>query len=477
METQASHRIDRRALLASLAASPVLLASSVRAQEFPPQDVQILRPGDLLYESSQPVYNSRTALRPRIRALCHTPDGLQRMLDHVRDHQVPFAIRGGGHSFEGYSQSDSLVIDTRRLNDIHFDPATRTLDVGAGSTLGDVYRAAAKFGMCFPAGSCPTVGISGHIFGGGFGLLARAFGLACDSMVSAEIIDAQGQRRLVSNEIDPNLFWALKGGGGGTFGLAARLRLQLYPLGTVFTFSQGFYLPLSRAAQFMQAWQSWAPNAPREITSLLKLSSPSPGVIALRLSGQSIGSAAQIEAELARFIGDAGHEPAANMNAGRFIDAIDRFSGGWSYESKFSKGKSDFVLQPLTPAAIDTLMQGLASLPPNNVIVICDAYGGAIRQKRNDETAFAFRDAQFCMQYYSSWQDPAQTPSRLARINQLFMAMRPHVPGFSYVNYCDLDLPDWRRAYWNSNAQRLRTIKSACDPKNLFHHAQSVTPA
>ena len=482
MRSQHPRSATRRSVVRALVAAPFILRATSPAHALdglpalPEQDVVLLRPGDPRYEQSQPVYNLRTSLRPSIRALCLTPTGLRRLIDLARERQIPFALRSGGHSFEGLSQSQSLAIDVRPLNATRFDSASQALNVGAGASLGEIYRAAAKVGMCFPAGSCPTVGSAGHIQGGGYGLLSRALGLASDSMIGADIVDAQGQLKTITKETDPNLHWALSGGGGGTFGAVAGFQLRLHPIGCVLTFTQGFVLPLTQAIQVVAAWQSWAPNAPTEITSILKIQSPSSGRVSLRLAGQSIGQPAQLLAELQRFAQAAGQTISANIIGGSFFEAMDRFSGGWNYESKFSKGKSDFVFKPLTNPAIDTLLRGVLSLPPYNMIVICDSYGGAIRNKRNDESAFAFRDALYCMQYYSSWQNPAQTAQRLTQIRSVYDAMRPHVPGFAYVNYCDLDIKDWQRAYWSSNAQRLRQIKTATDPKNLFRHAQSVTP-
>jgi hypothetical protein len=217
---------------------------------------------------------------------------------------------------------------------------------------------------------------------------------------------------------------------------------------------------------------------PAEFATILTLRTVGANRISIRLAGQHFGeNPAALPAALANLAGLSGLSITPQIRGRSFMEAVNRFSGGWNYESKFSKGKSDFVMSPLPQVGIETLLRGLTSLPPNELVLILDAYGGAIRKRRSNETAFAHREALFSLQYYSSWFDPARTPSRLAGLRSVYDAMRPFMPGFAYVNYCDLDLQDWRRAYWADNAPKLAQVKTRVDPTNLFHHAQSITPS
>jgi FAD/FMN-containing dehydrogenase len=472
--------LTRRQGLKVLAAAPLALAAGARAQSvgglppLPEADVRVLDQGHVDYERFMPAYNARTMKRPRWRAMCATPAGVQRVVDAAAERNIPFAIRAGGHSFEGLSQSDTLVIDVRPLNRIAVDPASRTMSVGAGASLGEIYRAAARAGLCFPAGSCPTVGLAGHIQGGGFGLLSRPLGLASDSLLEVELVRAKGGITRVSAASDPDLFWALQGGGGGTFGAVTSFRLRLHPVGVVHTFVQSFTVARDAAIRILEAWQQWAPPTAREITCLLSLRAAAQGRLSLRLAGKSTGSTQQLVAELARFASLAGQTVSASVRSGSFLEAVDRFSGGWNYESKFSKGKSDFILQPLPAAALERMVDGIAVRPPNELIVILDAYGGAVSDRKNGDTAFAFRDALFCIQYYTSWFNPSQSQRRLQSMRDYHTALRPYMPGFAYVNYCDLDQANWPRSYWRDNLPRLMAVKRATDPGNLFRHAQSV---
>jgi FAD/FMN-containing dehydrogenase len=472
--------LTRRQGLKVLASAPLAFAAGARAQSvgglppLPDADVRVLDQGHIDYERFMPAYNARTMKRPRWRAMCATPAGVQRVVEAAAERNIPFAMRAGGHSFEGLSQSDTLVIDVRPLNRISLDAASRTMTVGAGASLGEIYRAAARAGFCFPAGSCPTVGLAGHIQGGGFGLLSRPLGLASDSLLEVELVRAKGGIARVSPASDPDLFWALQGGGGGTFGAVTSFRLRLHPVGAVQTFVQSFSVGRDAAIRILEAWQQWAPRTAREITCLLSLRAAVQGRLSLRLAGKSTGSTQQLVAEMARFASLAGETVSASVRSGSFLEAVDRFSGGWNYESKFSKGKSDVVLQPLPAAALERMVDGIAARPPNELMVILDAYGGAVSDRKNGDTAFAFRDALFCIQYYTSWFNASQSQRRLQSMRDYHAVLRPYMPGFAYVNYCDLDQANWPRSYWRDNLPRLMAVKRATDPGNLFRHAQSV---
>jgi hypothetical protein len=221
----------------------------------------------------------------------------------------------------------------------------------------------------------------------------------------------------------------------------------------------------------MRAWQLWAPNAPDEITSILRITRSARG-IALRCAGQWTGSSARIEAELRPLLAAAAPSPGLWVRETSFLGAVRHFTP--PDEPTFMKGKSDYVTRPMSEAGIDTLFDGLMRLPANAIVVICDAYGGAISRVGADETAFPHRQSVlYSMQYYAQLPHAA-SQARIGQIRNLYAAMRPHVSGRAYSNYADLDLADAGAAYWGGNLVRLRQIKSAVDPENLFRHAQSV---
>ena len=471
-------RLTRRQVLQRIAggavAAPAILSGSAAWAQLPPlpdlpsTDALLLQPGDARFSRYQAAFNLRTARAPQLRALCRNAKAVGTIVNWCRGNNLPFALRSGGHSYEGLSQSSSVVIDTRIMSSITVNAATKTATVGAGTSLGDLYRAISRYGLAFPGGSCPTVGVSGHALGGGYGYLARPFGLACDNVLSIDLVDPQGRQVHADAVENTDLFWACRGGGGGSFGAVTGFRLRLFKAATVLTFDLRWpRLTVQRATAVMKEWQAWAPQAPRTIDSNLVISPAGNGRISLRCSGMSIGTRRELQRALQPLW------PSPPIVQRSYIDAVNHYSGGWDYQTQLMKGKSDYATTPLTGAGISKLMSEVSERA--DIYVICDAYGGAIADIGADTSAFAHRSGTlYCIQYGSTWPSPSQTPHRLDDMRQLYAAMRPYVSGGAYVNYCDLDLVDWQQAYWGPHLARLKQIKSAFDPDNVFKHAQSV---
>jgi FAD/FMN-containing dehydrogenase len=437
-----------------------------------PSDVLLLQPSDAQYGDYLPAANIRTQLGPALRAVCKTEQGVAAMVDWVRDNQLSFAIRCGGHSYEGLSQSSNVVIDLRGLAAIDVDESAGIATVGSGASLYQVYQAVAAKGLALQAGSCPTVGVSGHILGGGHGLLARSHGLTCDSMQQVNIVDAQSRVLTANATSEPDLYWACRGGGGGSFGIATEYKLLVFPLASALVFGVSWKLTQAQAAKLFAAWQAWAPN---NITPIMKVGSAGGGVITLRCIGQSVGSESELRAQLHPLVTMYAPSSALSIQSLGFLNAVKHFAGPLDYESVYMKAKSDYVLTPLAADAIQTMMSALAAIPAGGVVLLCDAYGGKIADVDAADTAFPRRaGTQYCIQYYSEWLRAADAPAHIANVAKIHAAMQPFMPGASYVNYCDLDLPDYAQAYWGDNLPRLMDVKAEYDPQNLFRHAQSV---
>ena len=239
--------VTRRTVLKRISAGAIYAAAIVRSPgasaalpslpNLPASEALLLRPGDSQFAQYERAFNARTQLTPQLRAMCKNARAVGVMIDWCRSNNIPFAARCGGHSYEGLSQSVSVVIDTRLINSITVDATTKTATVGAGACLGQLYQAIAPRGFAFPGGSCPTVGVSGHLLGGGYGYLARPFGLACDNVLSIDLVDPQGKQVHADAQQNADLFWACRGGGGGTFGVATGYQLRLIPLTNVLIFN------------------------------------------------------------------------------------------------------------------------------------------------------------------------------------------------------------------------------------------------
>jgi FAD/FMN-containing dehydrogenase len=462
-------------------AEPVADPSGSTASALPPlpnlliSDVLFLTPSDPQYADYLAAANIRAQLSPTLRAVCKTEHAVAVMVDWVRTNNLGFAVRCGGHSYEGFSQSSNVVIDLRGLNSIVLDTTSHLVTVGAGVSLYQIYQAVAAQGLALAAGSCPTVGVSGHVLGGGHGLLARSQGLTCDNLELATIVDSEAETLQASATSNADLYWACRGGGGGSFGIATQFALKVFPLANALVFGVSWKLSQAHAAQIFAAWQAWAPAAPNTITSILKVGPAGGGMITLRCIGQSIGTESELHNALKTIVGMQAPSSPLTIQSLSFLDAVKHFAGPLDYESVYMKAKSDYVFTPLGPAAIQAMLAAVAAVPVGGIALLCDAYGGRISDVAAGDTAFARRGGtQYCMQYYSSWTRATDTTAHLAQVARVYAAMRPFMTGASYINYCDLDLPDWANAYWGANLDQLSAVKRAYDPANVFQHAQSV---
>jgi FAD/FMN-containing dehydrogenase len=352
----------------------------------------------------------------------------------------------------------------------------QSVSIGSGSSLGSVYKALTPSHLAIPAGSCFPVGVAGHSLGGGFGLLGRPFGLACDSILSMEMVDASGQIRTVSEQENPDLFWAMRGGGNGNFGVVTNFNFRTSPVNSVATFGMTWSKPITQAAKIVQAWQQWLENLPSSITCTLHLGKDRGGLIRVHLAGLSVQSESKLTVELKRLQNLAGAAGEFSTKTRTFANAATVFNGGEpDGDSVFMKGKSDYVTEPMTDQGILTLLGG-PQKAPGQIAVLFDSYGGAINKVPSDATAFVHRgNTKYSIQYVMEWRNPSASDANIAMMRTLYTSMRPIVSGGSYVNYCDLDLGDsYAKAYWADNLPRLMKIKAQLDPKNIFKHAQSV---
>ncbi len=421
-------------------------------------------------------FSKRTQLTPRVRVVAASAAAVSTTILWAINNGLGFAIRSGGHSYEGFSQSPDLVIDVRGMKAITLSADKKSVSIGSGSSLGSVYDALASSHLAIPAGSCFPVGVAGHSLGGGFGLLGRSFGLACDGVLSMEMVDASGNILTASEQKNPDLFWALRGGGSGSFGVVTKFNFRTNAVNMVAKFAITWTKPVTQAVRIVQAWQQWLENLPSSITGTLHLTKAKGGLIQVHMAGLSVQSESRLKVELKRLQSLAGAASVLSTRTMTFHQAATIFNGGEpNPDSVLMKAKSDYVTEPMTEQGILALLNGLVKAP-GEIAVLCDTYGGAINKIAADATAFVHRaNTKYVMQYYMQWDSPGASDANIAMMRTLYASMRPFVSGRCYVNYCDLDLGDgYAKAYWGDNLPRLMKIKAAVDPKNIFKHAQSV---
>ena len=429
------------------------------------------------YDAARLVRNTRfDAIRPLAVAFCESADDVARCVRWATRHGVRVAARSGGHSYGGYSTAASgLVVDVSRLRAVTLAADRRTATIGAGAQLGRIYERLWNAGrVTIPAGSCATVGIAGLALGGGHGFTSRAFGLTCDSVRAVRIVTADGRVRGVSPTEDPELLWACRGGGGGNFGIVTSFRFAVHPVGRVSTFAVEW--PWSDAAQALVAWQGWAPDAPGGLFSVFNLSAAAGGSPSVRAIGQYLGPKTILEG-LIRPLVDTG-SPTGVSTVDRDWLSSTRFWGGSDTRGTFAAA-SDYAFRPLSGAGIRALLDGVAARtrgPAGATSVLLDSYGGAIRRTPPGGSAFAHRRALFSFQEIASWAPGGPAAANLAWLRAFHAALRPHLSGFSYVNYIDPAQRDWQRAYYGAGLRRLQAVKRRYDPRQVFRFAQSIRP-
>lgn len=462
----------------------------------------LIRPDNPQYPTARQLFDPRfDGIQPAALAYCASPEDVQTCLAFVRRFRLPLAVRSGGHSYAGYSTNTGLVVDITRMNALKIDAGASTASIGAGARLIDVYAALAQQGLVIPAGSCATVGIAGLTLGGGIGVLGRKFGLTCDNLLSAQVVTADGRILTCDESHDPDLFWALRGGGGGNFGVVTSFTFQAHPVSGLSLFYLSW--PWSSAATVVDAWQRWAPNAPDELWSncILEATSDKSASPRILVGGAYVGGVAPLQTLVQQLISRIGVSPTARYVSSYSLLNAMLYEAGCSGKSvaqchlptqdtqgqlqRVAYGaKSDYYANILPRQGIDALVEAIMRRQNDPSAgeggIAFDAYGGAINRVAADATAFVHRTMLFAVQYTANWD--ASDSASIVAANQSWLtttwqSQRPYASGEAYQNYIDPDQPDWQHAYYGVNLARLQRIKAAYDPDNLFHFAQSIRPA
>jgi FAD/FMN-containing dehydrogenase len=393
----------------------------------------------------------------------------------------PLRARSGGHSYAGYSVlSNGVVLDMRNIRNVNVDRSTGTATIGVGAQLIDVYTALASHGATIPAGSCPSVCLGGHALGGGMGLAGRNFGLACDHIVGARIVTADGKIHNITQKNDPDLMWALKGGGGGNFGVVTQLtmKLQKAPSSAAYFFVSW---PFSSASEALEAWLAWAPHARQQISSIFHLDGGA-GALAVSVDGQYFGPEGDLAGLLAPLrvggasisTGTLGYQALQQLWAGCAHQSLASCHtegtrpGGTLMRQSFN-AKSDYVTKQFPAAARNALISAAESRAssPGSGAILFDSYGGAISHVAPDATAFVHRHELACIQYLTYGGDNGWLQST-------WQKMRPYVSGMAYQNYIDSAQPHWQQAYYGANYARLESIRRTVDPHHFFNFPQAI---
>ncbi|MFF3687842.1 FAD-binding oxidoreductase [Streptomyces sp. NPDC002187] len=459
---------------------------------------QLVRPGDADYPSARQLYNTRfDALRPAAVAYAAGEDDVKECLAYAKAHGTPVSIRNGGHSYGGWSSGNGhLVIDVSPLDRIGSDGT-----IGAGAKLIDVYNALARDGRTIPAGSCPTVGVSGLVLGGGHGVASRAYGLTCDSLTSARIVTADGRVLTASAQENKDLFWALRGAGNGNFGVVTGFTFRTHPAPR--TVSAFLNWPWRKADKVIAAWQRWGPDQPDEIWSSLHLAAgPGGSAPTLSVSAFTLGAESDLRNALDRLADLVGSSASSVALRPRgYRDAMLAYAGCLSFteaqchlpgttpgrspqgalQRETYASASDFYDRDIDAAgrrALIAATEAFTRIPAaggGGGSIALTALGGAVNRVDPLATAFVHRRSRMLAQYIGVWRAGTAGTAQQTWLKDTHAAMRRHASGAAYQNYADPTLRNWREAYYGPAADRLTRLKRQYDPDRLFaHHPQAL---
>jgi FAD/FMN-containing dehydrogenase len=440
---------------------------------------RLIRPEDPAFDEARTIYNGMIDKRPRVIVQCADVGDVMAAVNFGREQGLETAIRSGGHSGPGLALvDDGLVIDLSEMRGIRVDPDTKTVRVEPGCRWGDVDHATHAFGLATVSGVISTTGVAGLALGGGHGYLTRKYGLTIDNLLSADVVLADGQLVHASAEENPDLFWALRG-GGGNFGVVTSFEFQLHPVDTVV--AGPMFWPLDQLETTMQWYREWLPEVPEDVYAFYLVAEVPGDPFPAEIHGEkvcglmwcSLGSEDETETFLqqARDAAEPLFEHVGEMPYPALQSMFDDLyppGDQWYW-------KGDFVRE-LTDEAIAEHRR-FAEVPTSQSTMHLYPIDGAVHDVDADATAWNYRDATWSMVIAGVDADPANAEKITEWARNYWEALHPHSAGGSYVNFLMEEGTDRVRATYDDNYERLQRVKAEYDPDNFFHVNQNVEPA
>ncbi|MDZ7645459.1 MAG: FAD-binding oxidoreductase [Woeseiaceae bacterium] len=490
-------RITRRALLArgaalgglAAAGSPgILLAQQSRASGPPAEsplgdlrermDGAVIAPSDANYDQARQVWNGMIDKYPAAIARCTGVADVIHVIGYARDNGIPVTVRGGGHNVAGKAlKDDAITIDLGSMNSVRVNPDARTARAGGGARWAAFDRETLAFDLYSTGGTVSTTGIGGLTLGGGLGWLMRKHGLACDNLVSADVVTADGRLLIASESQNTDLFWALRG-GGGSFGVVTSFEFGLHRVEPIVG---GFAMyPQRKLKDLLHFYRDYTAEAPNSVTTMAGVANGPPGT---PVEGQSAGWIAVCHAgdsaegeRLLQPIRDfatpalGGFGPTSYSSLQRMFDAGSAAGNRQYWRSNFLTALHDDVIDIIVARAED-------GLRGPGTMVLMEHLGGAIRRVGDHDTAFSNRAAEHNISILGSWPDKASDPANIRWTRSFGDAVQAYATGAGYVNYMTEDESAARiQSTYDANLERLIDVKRKYDPGNFFAVDRSIVP-
>jgi FAD/FMN-containing dehydrogenase len=443
---------------------------------------EILQPSDGGYESARKIWNGMIDKRPAIIARCAGTADVVRGVNFARENGLVLAIRGGGHNIAGNALcDDGIVIDLSQMKAASVDAAKRRVTIEAGATLGDFDAATQAHGLATPVGINSTTGIAGLTLGGGFGWLSRKYGMTIDNLESAEVVTATGEVVRASATDHPDLFWALRG-GGGNFGVVTRFEFRLHPVGPNLLSGLIVY-PFSAAKSVLQQYRDFMTKAPDELSvwTVLRQAPPLP-FLPTEVHGKEVVVLALL------YVGDPKQGEQLIQPLRKFGTPVGEHVGvqpyvDWqkAFDPLLTTGARNYWkshnFSTLKDGLFDAVIEYVGKLPSPQCEIFFGAIGGATTRPSPDSAAYAHRDAMYVMNVHGRWDDPADDKRGIGWARDYFKASAPFASGGVYVNFLTADEADRVGVAYGPSYDRLAQVKRKYDPGNLFCVNQNIKPA
>lgn len=425
------------------------------------------------YDAARSIHNGMIDHRPAVIAQCHGAADVIRALGFARNRGLPISIRGGGHGVTGFAVCDAgVMIDLSRMNAVRVDPFHRTARAGGGAIWGDFDDETQAFGLATTGGLVRTTGIAGLTLAGGHGFLVRRFGLACDNLISADIVTAEGQLLAASDMEQPDLFWALRG-GGGNFGIVTSFQYRLHKLGPVLG---GLVLyPMSQVAGLLLTYDEFLRSAPDELGALAAIGTLPDGTkagIGLFCYSGEAETGERLLAPIRAF-----GPPMADQVTVMPYTALQSIVENFNPRGLRNYWKTVYV-ESLSAEAIRIMFEHYAVVPAPHSHIVVYSLGGAVTRVADESTAVSHRDARHAIVIIGMWANASEDEKNIRWVRELSHMLEPFATAGFYPNYDADARPDQVvNAFGPEKYARLAAIKAKYDPANVFCLNQNIRPA
>jgi FAD/FMN-containing dehydrogenase len=435
---------------------------------------RVVYPNDPEYPQARMNWNPFTNTFPIVFVFAQNTEDVANAVKWARENDVPLRMRSGRHALaKDFSQTDGgIVIDTSNMRNFILDKANGIAEVQAGIRVGQLVRALAREGVLAPFGDSSTVGIGGISTGGGITAIQRIAGLISDNILAATIVDAYGKILHVNKDENSDLLWALRGGGGGNFGIITSYTFIIRPA----PYKVGIFeivWPWNQLEEVIDEWQRWSPSVDERLGTILEIYSNKNGL--LRSRGIFLGPKAELE-DLITPLTDVGSPIKVLIDEVTLLEAIEFWEPDEPlFDTQYSTWSSSWVEQTIPEEGIKAIRSFLEKAPGSESNFFFLNSGGAMNRVSPEDTAFFWRNTKYYIEWDASWTDECDTQQNIKLVNQTRIQLQPYITG-SYVNVPDINIKNYGQEYYGDNFARLRKVKEKYDPENFFNFVQSIPP-